>query len=157
MQDIGGACGLDNYNGSHDWTAIDLQQLGARPNYADAGSGPTNPASLDIPYDEYIQLAPPTVPDLTVSLSGSSPQLSWSPSDLEIVTGYDVYRFIGSDPFVAAARTNGIVYLGTVPQPLSQFIDITTSSGTQYTYFVSSVNEFNYSSGPSNFATVRTP
>jgi hypothetical protein len=157
MQDIGGVCGLDNYNGSNDWTAIDLRQLGSRPNYSDAGTGPTNPASLDITYEEYTQLAPPTVPDLTVSLSGTTPQLSWSPSDLAIVTGYDVYRFVGTDPFAAAAITNGIVYLGTVPQPLGRFIDMTASSGTQYTYFVSSVNEFNYSSGPSNFATLTTP
>jgi hypothetical protein len=157
MQDIGANCGLDGYNGSNDWAAVDLQQTGSRPTYADAASGPSNPASLDITYDEYIVMAPPNVTNLSASPSGSSVLLNWSPVDLTIVTDYDVYRFTGTDPIAAASSANGIVYLGAVPAPLTSFTDTTASSGTRYTYFVAAVSEFNNESGPSDFITVVAP
>jgi hypothetical protein len=147
-----GACALETYKGHNDWGAVNLQQTGSRTPYSQALGSPADPQSQDIDFESYRDLAPPSVTALGASPQTTGVLLTWKSVDTSLVTHYRIYRITG--PVIS---DSSVAYLGQVAKPLTSFFDSTTSSGGGYRFFVTSVDEYERESNPSDLIQVVMP
>ena len=90
---------------------------------------------------------------ITIGLSGTANphqvNLAWSPpsSSGVAITGYKVYRAVGSGGFAALSSANS----------QTSYSDTSVNSGTSYQYYVTSVDSSGVESSPSNTTSVAIP
>lgn len=115
--------------------------------YDAAGNSATNTHTVTIKNGTADTQVPTTPQSLKATVASSSQiNLTWSAStDNTLVSGYDVYRTIGS----AAAQKVGT-------STMTQFGDSGLSAGTTYTYYVVARDAANNSSAHSTIVTAKT-
>ncbi len=155
------------YSGFNDWAAADFQQTNGRVNQANGelangelangelGNGElangelANGAGPELPFEVASQQNPPAPAGLAARVATGQIRLAWNPVQLKIIRGYNVWRFVTTDANPTPVK------VGTVtgsPAPAS-FTDTTANGlvvGTNYGYFVTSVDEFANQSSNSN-------
>jgi len=94
----------------------------------DVGSGPrSNELSATL-------VLPPSAPTLLGAPADQAVALSWTPPADDgggQLTGYSVYRRVGSDPETS---------LATIPPDTTVYVDLAVTNGTSYTYRVTATN-----------------